>query len=459
MGKLTTDDFSRKAYSEMLEWKRNLANKYALLVEGARRVGKTHLVRRFVEHEYDSHIFIDFSKSDREVSDTKKAFLDSSSIDDLLSRLELIFLKRLVPGHSCLVFDEVQLFPEARGMIKHFMEHGKYHYIETGSLVGIKENVKDILIPSEEHGLKLRPLDFEEFLDVVGATMMKERIRDCFVHRKPLGTGIHKKAMDLFRLYMVVGGMPQSVAAYIGAEERSLEACENAKREILRLYEADIGKYARGYAAKVRAVFRIMPSALARHEKRFRLADIDKNARMRRYETAFLWLEDAMIANVAYNATTPDVGLGMSLDTSTLKCYSLDTGLLLTQSMGLSPETDARILRGIRYDNIGVNEGMFFENAVAQAIVASGRELFFYSRRERDNPAETMEVDFLIRRGIKVCPIEVKSGGFRAHASLNRFSEKFRRYLGPKYVVCTSDYLEEGGFVYLPIYMAHCAMT
>lgn len=452
-------EFERKAYASMLDWKTRLAGKFALLVEGARRTGKTHLVKRFVAAEYESCIFIDFSKSDRQTRDAKRAFAEADGIADLISRLELIFLVRMVPGRSCLVFDEVQRFPAAREAIKHLVEYGKYHYIETGSLVGIHENVKDILIPSEEHSMKLHPLDFEEFLDAAGASMLKDAIRERFAARKPMGRGIHGKALDLFRQYMVVGGMPQSVAAYLGPEDARLEASDEAKREILRLYEEDIGKYAMGYASKVRSVFRTIPAALSRHEKKFRLSDIDKNARMRRYENAFLWLADSMVANVAWNSTDPDVGLGMNLDVSTLKLYCLDTGLLLTQSMRGSEASDARLLRGVRYDNLGVNEGMFFENAAAQALVAAGRELFFYSRRDGDNPSSTMEIDFLVQNGMKICPIEVKSGQYRKHASLDRFSAKFKSRLGRRYVVCTGDYSEEGSTVYLPIYMAHCIVS
>ena len=450
------NQFKRKAYAQMLDWKSNLADKYALLVEGARRVGKTYLVRDFVEREYESSIYIDFSGPAKEVKAVQRAFLEADGIPNLIERLELLFMVKMVPGRSCLVFDEVQRFPVAREMIKHLVEYGRYHYIETGSLVGIKENVKDIVIPSEEHGMKLNPLDFEEFLDAMGASMIKDHIRRCFDERKSLGAGVHEKAMDLFRLYMVVGGMPQSVSAYLESEDRKLEACDAAKREILRLYGQDIGKYAKGYAAKVRAIFNMIPGALSRHEKKFHLSDVDKNARMRRYENAFLWLADARVANIAYNATSPDIGLGMYLDNSTFKCYSLDTGLLLTQAMGGTPETDVRLLRGVRYDNLGINEGMFFENAVAQALVAKGYELFFFSRRDQETSENTMEVDFLVRKGIKVCPVEVKSGGFRTHASLDRFISRYRSHLGAKYVICSGDYLEEDGITYLPIYMTHC---
>ena len=448
-------EFRRKAYDQMLEWKHSMSNHYALLIEGARRVGKTHLIQKFIEREYESSIFIDFSQKGKLVRDSKKAFTDESDIRGTLERLQTLHHVSLKEGKSCIVFDEVQRFPTAREAIKQLVAYGKYHYIESGSLLGIKENVKDIVIPSEEHKMKLFPLDFEEFLWACGEDRLADRIRECFSAQKPMDWA-HDQAKRLWRQYLVVGGMPQSVSAYLEGRDRPLEASEAAKREILRLYDQDIGKYAKGYASKVRAIFRMIPSALSRHEKKFRLSDIDKNARMRRYENAFLWLADAMVANIAYNATAPDLGLGMNLDNTTCKCYSLDTGLLLTQAMGGTSKTDLRLLRGVRYDNLGINEGMFFENAVAQALVAAGSDLFFFSRRDQKCVENTMEVDFLVRNGIKICPIEVKSAGYRTHASLDRFVGKYHRNLGPKYVICSDDYEEQGGITYLPIYMTHC---
>ena len=448
---------NRKVYGEILDWKKSLAGKYALLIEGARRVGKTYLVRQFISNEYESSIFIDFSLADERVSKAKKAFAQASGVADLLTRLQLIFETKLTEGRSCVVFDEVQRFPTARECIKSLVAYGKYHYIETGSLVGIRENVKDILIPSEEHGIKVHPLDFEEFLDAQGQTMLKEHIRSAFQKDEPILSELHDRAMELFRLYMVVGGMPQSVLAYLEAEEGGgLEASESAKREILRLYEEDIGKHAYGYASKVRAIYRMIPSALRRHEKKFHLAAISPDARMRRYENAFLWLDDARVANIAYNATSPDLGVGMSLDSSSFKCYSADTGLLVTQSMGNGKKTDLRILRGVLHENLGLDEGMFFENVVAQTLMAKGEPLFFYSRKDLRDPQGTMEIDFLIPRGIKVCPLEVKSGKYRAHASLDRLVAKFGRSLGRRYVICSGEFERNGDLVYLPAYMAHC---
>ena len=447
----STIEFERKAYHEFLGWKAKLAGKTALLVEGARRVGKTHLVKRFAQREYENFIYIDFSAKGKQIRAYRRAFEECDDVENLLERLQILSGVRLVTGRSCVIFDEVQRYPAAREAIKQLVEHGKYHYIETGSLLGINENVKDIVVPSEEHSVKLYPMDIEEFLWANGNSLLADHIRKCYAEKRPLGTDLHEKAIGLARQHMLVGGMPQSVEAYLLGGDHRLEAAEAMKREILRLYVKDIGKYAKGYAPKVRAIFRHIPSALNSKEKKFRVADLDANARMRRYENAFLWLSDAMVANIAYNSTDPSVGLELNLESSLFKCYFADTGLLVSQSMTGEKEIDGRVLRGILYDKLGINEGMFFENYVAQALVSAGHELLFHSKA---NPK--MEIDFLIRRGIKTCPIEVKSAACRRHASLDALIERCRGKLGDKYVVCTEDYHEEGGITYLPFYMAHC---
>ena len=448
-------EFERKFYQKMLDWKERMADRYALLVEGARRVGKTHLVTRFAKNEYETFVYIDFSLKNKITKESKRAFEEESSIEDTIGRLALIQGVRLIPGRTCFIFDEVQRYPTAREAIKSLMAFGKYHYIETGSLLGIKENVEDIVIPSEEHSQKLYPLDFEEFLDALGEDVLKEKIREAYAERRALPDYLHEKAMKLYRAYMVVGGMPQSVEAYLEGRERKLESSEIAKREILELYQKDIGKYAKGYAAKVRAVFRNIPGALNSREKKFHLSDISANARMRRYENAFLWLADAMVANIAYNSTNPDVGLEMSLESSLFKCYSHDTGLLLTQAMSGTGDVDGRLLRGVLYDNLGINEGMFFENAVAQALAAQGVDLLFHSVKDAQRPERTMEIDFLFRNGIKICPVEVKSSRFREHVSLDRFIAAYAKRLGTRYVVTASSYFSENGIEYLPVYMVH----
>lgn len=446
----TEIEFARNAYSDMREWKRTLAGKTALLLEGARRVGKTHLVKKFAREEYASHVYIDFSAKGAPTRACKRAFEECADVGDLLERLQLLAETTLVPGKSCVVFDEVQRYPPAREAIKQLVEYGRYHYIETGSLLGINENVKDIVIPSEEHAVKMHPLDFGEFLAAMGDAKLAAAIRDCHAEGRPLGKDLHEKAKSLGRQHMVVGGMPQAVAAYLTGGEHRLEAAEAMKQEILRLYAQDIGKFAKGYAPKVRAIFRHIPGALNSREKRFRLADLDVNARMRRYENAFLWLSDAMVANLAYNSTDPAIGLGMSLESSLFKCYMADTGLLVSLAMTGDKSTDSRVLRGLLYDRLGINEGMFLENYVAQALASRGHELLFHSRT---SPA--MEIDFLIRQGIKVCPIEVKSAASRRHASLDALIARCQGKLGAKYVVCQEDYGVENGIVYLPFYMAH----
>ena len=448
-------DFERLFYRRLLDWKNRLADKYALLVEGARRVGKTHLVTRFVKREYETFVYIDFSQKGKDTKESRRAFEEESTAEDIVERLALIQGVRLIPGRTCFVFDEVQRYPTAREAIKMLVAHGKYHYIETGSLLGIKENVKDIVIPSEEHSMRLYPLDFGEFLAALGEDALADRIQVAFDRKEALPDYLHDKAMRLFRIYMVVGGMPQSVEAYLSEGDHKLEAAETAKREILELYEKDIGRYAKGYASKVRAILRTIPGALNSREKRFHLSDLSGNARMRRYENAFLWLADAMVANIAYNSTDPDVGLEMSLESSLFKCYSLDTGLLLTQAMAGTNDIDGRLLRGVLYDNLGINEGMFFENAVAQALKSGGAELLFHSVKDAKNPERTMEVDFLFRNGIKICPVEVKSSRCREHVSLDRFIRKYDKRLGIRYVVTAEGYFQEKGIEYLPIYMTH----
>ena len=330
----STIEFERKAYHEFLDWKAKLAGKTALLVEGARRVGKTHLVKRFAQREYENFIYIDFSAKGKQIRAYRRAFEECDDVENLLERLQLLSGVRLVTGRSCVIFDEVQRYPAAREAIKQLVEHGKYHYIETGSLLGINENVKDIVVPSEEHSVKLYPMDIEEFLWANGNSLLADHIRKCYAEKRPLGTDLHEKAIGLARQHMLVGGMPQSVEAYLSGGDHRLEAAEAMKREILRLYVKDIGKYAKGYAPKVRAIFRHIPSALNSKEKKFRLADLDANARMRRYENAFLWLSDAMVANIAYNSTDPSVGLELNLESSLFKCYFADTGLLVQEVQG-----------------------------------------------------------------------------------------------------------------------------
>ncbi len=449
-------DLRRKAYDRLRKWKEESNGSSAMLINGARRVGKSHLAKQFAEREYRDHVIVDFAN---ENSDLATVFRDyNGNIDDLVLSLEVTLGRTLPVRETVIVFDEVQMCPKARQMIKYLVADGRFDYIETGSLLSIKANIQDIVIPSEEDELDLMPLDFEEFLWAVGDELTVPYLRGCLETLKPVGDGLHRKIMMLFRKYMLVGGMPQSVVAFV--ETGKFERSEAEKTRILSLYRRDVGRFATGYSAKVQSIFDEIPSNLSRKEKRFMLSSISKNARNREYEDAFLWLADAMIVSPCVNATDPTVGLSMNLDMTTQKLYMADTGLLVTQCLNDDDDVDEDLYKSLLLGKIGINEGMFAENIVAQCLRANGRNLFFYSRPAKkaspngDGDEKRLEIDFLIRRKGKICPVEVKSGDRLTHASLDAFVEKFGKRLGQPYVLCMKDVQEKDGIVYLPLYMA-----
>ena len=473
-------ELRRKAYSDLLKWKEESAGTTALLVNGARRVGKSHLVRKFAENEYRSHIIIDFAKIDEMTLNIFKEH--SSDLDDFFQKLMVAKGRKLYPRESVVVFDEVQLYPPARQMIKYLVEDGRYDYIETGSLISIKANVRDIVVPSEEDDLEMYPLDFEEFLWAMGNETAIPYMEECFKELKPLGDAAHKKIMDLFRKYMLVGGMPQAVIKYVTTG--SFEKTEAVKKRILSVYRKDITKYAGGYSQRVNFIFDMIPSQLSKGEKKYLLASLNKNARYRDFDDAFMWLADGMIVNPCVNATDPTVGLMMSADFTSQKLYMGDTGLLVTESLADKDSTDEDIYKSLLLGKIGINEGMFAENVVAQCLRANGNQLYFYSRYpkpkddeegkdDRENEMETgpkddeetmdptpvvwdtaVEIDFLIRRGHKICPVEVKSSEKIRHESLDRFVSRFKGRIGQPYILCTKDIKVKDGIVYMPLYMA-----
>jgi len=443
----------RTAYQHLLKWKKN-GGKTALMIEGARRVGKSTLVKEFAKNEYTSHILVDFSKAPKEVKDL---FLDKrDDIDSFLLYLSSHYDVKLVERDSLLIFDEVQLLPEARGFLKHLVADGRYDYIATGSLISIKENIKDILIPSEESSFELNPLSFAEFLEAIGSEPLAELLPSVLESQNPLPEALHRKAMSLFREYMLVGGMPQAVQAYI--ETRDFAIADEVKREILSTYQKDIVRYARSERSRVTAIFNQIPSQLSKREKRFVLSHISTNARMRRYEDAFFWLQDAKMVNLSYNATDPNVGLSLNLDYSSLKCFMADTGLLVTQSFSDKIVTPHELYKAILFDRLGINEGMLTENIVAQCLHNSGHNLFFYSRNDRANSAEAIEVDFLVQRQFgsryKICPIEVKSSKRFKTASLDKFTTKFNKKIGKQYILYTGNLEIVDERVLTPLYLA-----
>ena len=444
----------RKIYNQLLEWKDNDAGRAALLIDGARRVGKSYIAQEFAKNEYKTYILIDFNRAPQEVLDLFVYYMND--LDMFFMYLSNYYNVKLYKQESLIIFDEVQLYPKARSCIKYLVEDGRYHYIETGSLMSIKKNVKDILIPSEERHIKMYPLDFEEFLWAMDNEILMDYVRKCFETKKPMGQALHRKAMDYFRQYLIVGGMPQSVNEYVHSKD--FDKVDRVKRDILELYRADIAKHAEGYEMKVEQIFDDIPAQLQKHEKKFKLSSLNKDARLRDYEDAIFWLSDAMIVNVCYNSTAPNIGLKLNMDRMTMKCYMADTGLLISHAFDENGIVSEEIYKKLLFDKLEVNKGMIIENIVAQMLMASGHKLYFYSNTSRDDATERMEIDFLIAKSKisnrhNISPIEVKSSKNYTLTSLKKFCSKYKEQLHIPYVIHTSDLKVDNEIVYLPIYM------
>ena len=451
----------RKIYDKLLEWKENHKGDTALLIEGARRIGKSYIVEEFARKEYTSYILVDFSKVNPQVMEFFNLYLDD--LDMLFMNLELYFRQKLTPrqtkdeeASSLVIFDEVQFCPRARAAIKHLVADRRYDYIETGSLISIKKNVKDIMLPSEEHAIEMFPMDFEEFLWAMGDEMLMPYIRMRFDKRLPM-EAFHRRAMDYFRQYLIVGGMPQAVAKYV--ETRDFEKVDEVKRDILALYRNDIHKYADNQEIKVAAIFEEIPGQLQKHEKKFVLSALQSEARMRDYSQAFFWLSDAKIINCCYNSTEPSIGLKLNEERTTLKCYMGDTGLLISHAFDERGIVSADLYRKLMFDKLEVNEGMLVENIVAQMLRAAGHKLYFFSNSSRTSADDRMEIDFLIAKPVttsrhNISPIEVKSGQRYTLNSLRKCIAKYSSQLSTPYVLHDKDVKTEDGIVYLPLYMA-----
>lgn len=439
----------RKIYDELLNWKKK-NGQTALLIDGARRVGKSYIAELFAGNEYKSHIIIDFGNAPQDILDL---FIhESADLDLFFAKLSAFYSTVLYRRESLIVFDEVQQFPRARQLIKYFVADGRYDFLETGSLIRLKKNTEDIIIPSEEEHREMFPLDFEEFLWAMGDEATVPLIQRCFETKTPLGQTLHRKIMNDFRQYVLVGGMPQSVLAY--REGKNFEASDEAKRRILRLYRDDASKFAAGYEEKVYAIFDGIPGQLSKKEKKYMMSSISRNARFRTYEDSFIWLNEAMVINACFNTTDPNVGLALSADHATQKCYMADTGLLVTHTFMDNAFTDNELYKAVLFDRIDINEGMIMENVVAQMLRRNGHKLYFYSRNDNIKRENHMEIDFLITEGKKISPIEVKSANYRSHASLDKFIKKFSEKIGTPYVLYPKDVMEKGGIWHLPLYMA-----
>lgn len=436
--------FKRKIYAKMLEWKRRSKGSTALLIEGARRIGKSTIVEEFAKNEYESYILIDFSRAGK---DLKDLFDDLSSTDYLFMQLQLLFNTKLIERKSLIIFDEVQFYPKARQAIKLLVEDGKYDYIETGSLISIRKNVENILIPSEEEKISMYPMDFEEFLWATGDTASNDILRECFLNGTSLGEAASRKMLLKFRLYMLVGGMPQAVAKYI--ESNNLEEVDMVKRNIITLYLDDFYKLdMRGFTSDL---YRNIPSELSRHTSSYKISSVLKYERPSTVQDEIRELVESKTVLASYNCNDPSASLALTKDINKFKLYLSDTGLFVTLMFMDKPFTKNEIYKKLLSNKSEVNLGMLYENAVATSLRALGYDLYFNTCYDEDMK-KTYELDFLISSGNKIYPIEVKSSGYKAHKSLDVFIDKYRSRIGKSFVIYTKDYLKERDIVYLPVY-------
>ena len=406
---------------------------------------------KFIDYAVNSSmIFIDFSEPSKYITDIFEN--DIINLDLFFAKLSAYYDTILYKRESLIVFDEVQQFPLARQLIKHLVADGRYDYIETGSLISIKRNIKDIVIPSEEDSINLYPLDFEEFLWAIGAESTVPLLKECFNNLIPLGQALHRKVMNNFRQYILVGGMPQAVLEYV--KEWDFQATDTVKKRILDLYRKDITRFANGYENKVTAIFDSLPGQLSKKEKKYKLSTLRKDARLRDYEDAFIWLRDAMTVYPCFNATEPSVGLALSSEHNTHKLYMADTGLLVTHTFSDNEYIDNSLYKAILLDKLNINEGMLIENVVAQTLRTNGHRLYFYSRVDSKKRENMMEIDFLITRKMKITPIEVKSSSYKKHTSLDKFCKKFGSKLGDAYILYPKDIMIKDNIVHLPLYMS-----
>lgn len=437
--------FARKIYREILEWKENRSDKYALLVKGARRVGKSTIVEEFAKKEFKSYIMIDFAHVSKDIKDL---FEDTYDLDFFFLQLQQLSGTKLYEKESVIIFDEVQLLPKARQAIKYLVADGRYKYIETGSLLSIKKNTKDILIPSEEHKISMYPMDFEEFLWAIGDEVSVETIKILLEKKRPAGNAIHRNLMRIFRLYMLIGGMPQAVETYL--EKNNLQEVDEIKREIVDLYEEDFTKIdASGLAGDI---YDAIPANLSSNASRYILSNAREGTRSERVLDLLPDILSSYTVNIAYHANNPAVGMALEKDVGKYKLFTSDVGLFVTLAFRDKNYVENIIYNKLLSDKLEANLGYVYENAVAQMIVAKGNNLFYYTMGNNSSN-HLYEIDFLISTGNKICPIEVKSGNYRFHKSLDQFCDKFRSRIGNKYLVHTKDYKWENGINYIPVYM------
>ena len=443
----------RKIYDKILDWKETTKGSKALLIEGARRIGKSTVAEEIGKNEYKSYVLIDFNKASKKIFDL---FDNLNELDVFFQTISLEYNTRLYNRESLIIFDEIQKFPKAREAIKYLVADGRYDYIETGSLISIKENVEGITIPSEERKLKMYPVDFEEFMDYMGEDLLVEYIRDCYQNKVPLDLSQHKKAMHLFKEYILVGGMPQSVVAFKN-NARDFFAADVEKRDILNLYRDDIRKAARRYNSKVSAIFENIPGYLSTHEKKIVLSEIEPGASFDRYDEPLFWLDDSMICNLCYKCNDPNVGLALNKNESAVKCYMGDTGLLVSLAFAENEITEQKVFPNIMDGKLSLNEGMLYENVIAQIIAAKGKKLYFYTRYSEEKHRNDIEIDFLLsndsKTNYRVNPIEVKSSKNYSAVSIGKFTDIFKRKVNNPMIVHPKNLVEVEGILRIPAYM------
>ncbi|MCI5501604.1 MAG: AAA family ATPase [Lachnospiraceae bacterium] len=437
--------FKRKIYNEILEWKEKRSDKYALLIKGARRVGKSTIAEEFAKNEFKSYILIDFAHTSKEIIGL---FDDTYNLDFFFLQLQQLTGIRLYEKESVIIFDEVQLLPKARQAIKYLVADGRYKYIETGSLLPIKKNTKDILIPSEEHKISMYPMDFEEFLWAIGDELTSDTIKILLKNKKTAGNALHRNLMRIFRLYMLIGGMPQAIETYI--EQNNLQAVDEVKKEIVDLYEEDFIKIdGTGLAGDI---YDAIPANLSGNASRYVLSNAREGTRSEQVRELIPDMLSSFTVNIAYHANNPGVGMSLEKDAGRYKLFSSDVGLFVTLAFKDKKYTENVIYNKLLSDKLEANLGYVYENVVAQMLIARGNNLFYYTM-ESETSNHLYEIDFLISVGDKICPIEVKSGNYRSHKSLDVFCDKFSSRISEKYVVHTKDYKRENGIHYIPVYM------
>ena len=437
--------FKRKIYNEILEWKINRSDKYALLVKGARRTGKSTIVEEFAKNEFKSYILIDFAHTSKDII---ALFDDTYELDFFFLQLQQLTGVRLYENESVIIFDEVQLLPKARQAIKYLVADGRYKYIETGSLISIKKNTMDILIPSEEHKISMYPMDFEEFLWAIDDEITAETIKLLLKNKKAAGNAMHRNLMRKFRLYMLIGGMPQAIEAYL--EHNNLQIVDETKREIVELYEEDFTKIdGTGLAGDI---YDAIPASLSKNASRYVLSKAREGVRAKQVREILPDILSSYTVNIAYHANNPGVGMYLEKDIDRYKLFTSDVGLFITLAFKDKKYTDNIIYNKLLSDKLEANLGYVYENAVAQMLTAKGNNLFYYTMKS-ETSNHLYEIDFLLSNGTKINPIEVKSGNYREHKSLDTFCEKFSSRIREKYVVHTKDYKWENGINYLPVYM------